>query len=151
MELVTFDRSLETLQGPIGRAIDGSRSAAFNGGRTPTDVDKVLDKIRLWLIVVLPHLPRPKPRKKQLVELNVDQGCASCSYEGSLLKSGGTPSAKLLRFSKWKTGYYTNAKKWCQFAHCRNCWNDNLDLLPQSTSLAESNVLPNWKHCHWLN
>ena len=29
MELVTFDRSLETLQGLIGRAIDGSRSAAF--------------------------------------------------------------------------------------------------------------------------
>ena len=39
MELVTFDRSLETLQGPIGRAIDGSRSAAFIGdlssGYTP--------------------------------------------------------------------------------------------------------------------
>ena len=47
MELVIFDRSLETLQGLIGRAIDGSRSAAFNGGRTPTDIDKIMDKIRL--------------------------------------------------------------------------------------------------------
>ena len=138
MDHVSFDRALETLQGPIGRAIDGSRSAAFNGGRTPIDVDKVLDKIRLWLIVVLPHLPRPKPRNKQLVELNTDQECASCSYEGSLLKSGGTPSAKLLRVKAWKTGYYTNAQKWCQFAHCRNCWNDNLDLLPQSASLTDT-------------
>ena len=45
MDHVSFDRALETLQGPIGRAIDGSRSAAFNGGRTPIDVDKVLDKM----------------------------------------------------------------------------------------------------------
>ena len=117
MDHVSFDRALETLQGPIGRAIDGSRSAAFNGGRTPIDVDKVLDKIRLWLIVVLPHLPRPKPRNKQLVELNMDQECASCNYEGSLLKSGGTLTSKLLRVKAWKTGYYTNAQKWCQFAH----------------------------------
>ena len=138
MDHVSFDRALETLQGPIGRAIDGSRSAAFNGGRTPIDVDKVLDKIRLWLIVVLPHLPRPKPRNKQLVELNMDQECASCNYEGSLLKSGGTLTSKLLRFKAWKTGYYTNAQKWCQFAHCRNCWNDNLDLLPQSASLTDT-------------
>ena len=37
MDHVSFDRALETLQGPIGRAIDGSRSAAFK--LTPLDED----------------------------------------------------------------------------------------------------------------
>jgi hypothetical protein len=51
MELVTFDRSLETLQGPIGRAIDGSRSAAFTRSGPALNRRLTTEKVVLWFYV----------------------------------------------------------------------------------------------------
>ena len=119
MDAHMHDRTLDELRGSVGRVFDGTRSAAFNGGRAISESDVLTDKVRLWLCTVLPSLPQPKPKPKQLLEMESVMECASCPYEGRLLKSGETLRVK--KYTLWKPEYFERSKRWCSFAHGRNC------------------------------
>ena len=85
-----FNSETDELQGSVARVLNGSRSAAFNGGRSVSARDVCQDEVTLWLTVVLPYLPEPKPKRSQLLELDSVWQCATCPYQGQgCLKSGG--------------------------------------------------------------
>ena len=54
MDFGMFHNETTELQGSVARVLNGSRTAAFNGGRSVGARDVCQDEVTLWLTVVLP-------------------------------------------------------------------------------------------------
>ena len=131
-----FHNETTELQGSVARVLNGSRTAAFNGGRSVRARDVCQDEVTLWLTVVLPYLPEPKQSRSQLLELKGVWQCATCSYSGKgCLKSGGR-SKDPIPFDPNKY----NESKYAKFAHCRNCWFDNPSKWPSKKRCLTSTL-----------
>ena len=135
MDFGIFNSETDELQGSVARVLNGSRSAAFNGGRSVSARDVCQDEVTLWLTVVLPYLPEPKPKRSQLLELKGVWQCATCPYSGQgCLKSGGRSKDPIVDLTKYSEKLYR------KYAHCRNCWFDSPDKWPAEKPCLTSSL-----------